>query len=134
MSQGINFEVVEMATSRIISAGFGQPEGVTAITEDPGHAVIEAPYPVRHDTHWFDGEFKELMPVEAVWDKMVLDADGVDTATLSGLPVPCQVMVDGVVYDVDDGSLELTVTSPGDFYVWLDHPAHINKGWRIHAD
>lgn len=132
---GINFAVVVMATGQIISTGFGPADGVSAVAQDPGHAVIEVSEAASYRTHWFDaGEVKDKTPLGAAWDKQAINADGMDTATLSGLPVPCTVLIDGEEFLVEDGSLEFVAMAPGDYFVSVDHPEHYAQWWVIDAD
>ena len=42
-------------------------------------------------------------------------ADGVETITLSALPVPCRVDVDGERYDVEDGIFEWGTRRAGEY-------------------
>jgi len=51
--------------------------------------------------------------MEAVADKAQITADGADTVTITGLPVPCVATIDGTDYSVDDGSLTFATTEPG---------------------
>lgn len=65
-------------------------------------------------------------------------ADGADTATISGLPVPCFVSVSGVLsFDpvtVLDGEVELTSDHPGDLVVNVRaEPGYLPLSLTIHA-
>lgn len=73
------------------------------------------------------------LPLVASWDKDTITAGGVDEAVLSGLPAPCDVYVDGVVYNVLDGSLELTALSSGIFHVIVDEVEFLREEWFINA-
>lgn len=130
------FAIVETATGRLRETGTcASDEELAAVVYDPGtEQLLETEELFSTFGHWFDGEsFQIRQHLTAAWDKQVIDADGVDTATLSGLPIPCQVSVDGVVYDVDDGGFEFAATSPGDFHVMVDEVQYITERWMIDA-
>jgi hypothetical protein len=58
--------------------------------------------------------------MSAAADKTTIAADGVEVATITGLPIPCNVTVAGLIsgqVTVLDGTLELTFDHPGDFQV-----------------
>ena len=37
--------------------------------------------------------------------------------TLSGLPIPCNISINGTAFDVKDGLLEMTTLLPGDYVI-----------------
>ncbi len=76
----------------------------------------------------------ERSPLNATWDKVAIDADGIDTATLSGLPVPCDVSLDGEVHTISDGTFELSVTSPGTYIVIVSEVEFLEQQWSITGD
>ncbi len=71
----------------------------------------------------------------ATWDTQTIDADGVDSATLSGLPEGVTVFVDGV--DVGtvgvDGLFVFTATTPGDYEIVIDEVIYLRDEWTIDA-
>ncbi|MFM2045237.1 MAG: hypothetical protein RLY86_3813 [Pseudomonadota bacterium] len=60
-------------------------------------------------------------PVLPDFDKTAILADGIDTATLSGLPDPCTVTVNGQDHSVTGGVLELDADHPGTYRVEIRH-------------
>lgn len=56
-------------------------------------------------------------PVLPGFDKTSILADGTDTATLSGLPDPCIVHVNGATHSITGGTLELDADYPGIYQV-----------------
>jgi len=50
-------------------------------------------------------------------DKTHIKADGEDMMTLSGLPIPCNISINGTAFDVKDGLLEMTTLLPGDYVI-----------------
>jgi hypothetical protein len=69
--------------------------------------------------------------LSASWDKQTIDADGVDEATLSGLPIPCTVTVDKDDIIVTDGSFEFSASSVGNYRVIVDEVAYLRQEWTI---
>lgn len=72
-----------------------------------------------------------------VWDTATLDraniaADGVDVATLSGLPDPCWLDVNGATMNVVGGVFEITAAVPGLTIVEMIG-RYITTPWLIHA-
>lgn len=69
----------------------------------------------------------------ATWNKTAIAADGNDFATLSGLPVPCVVHVDGVPVPVSDGLLEFGAVAPGQYRIKVDEAAYLPAEWVVDA-
>jgi len=55
-----------------------------------------------------------------VIDRTEIPADGEAAATITGLPEPCQVLVDGEPVTVEGGRLELTADMPAIYSIVLD--------------
>jgi len=70
----------------------------------------------------------------AVWDKTEITADGIDAATLSGVPRGTEVECDGVIYVIEDGDFSLVTSTPGAFTITARHPRFIWQEWVIHAN
>lgn len=67
------------------------------------------------------------------FDKTNITADDLDTATLSGLPTPCDVAIDGVTETITDGVLEIISPMPATYLVEIDIVTHKPKWWEIVA-
>lgn len=80
-----------------------------------------AMHPSFDITHWFDGAQFVPRPTLA-FDKLAIAADGVEIATLTGLPDPCTVLVDGVPQEVTGGVLEFSAATPGTYKVEAPDP------------
>ncbi|MFV3131961.1 hypothetical protein [Niveispirillum sp. KHB5.9] len=60
-------------------------------------------------------------PILPQFDKTSILADGTDIATLSGLPDPCTVLVNGEEHTITGGTLELDADYPGTWRVEIRH-------------
>lgn len=54
---------------------------------------------------------------ELEFDKIEITADGSDATTLTGLPDPCTVLIDGEPQEVTGGTLEFSADTPGEYEV-----------------
>lgn len=78
----------------------------------------EAPW---GDTHMVqDGELVERP--QLVFDKTEIIADGQDSATLTNLPDPCTVLVDGDAHEITGGRIEMVTTMPGVYVIEIEDP------------
>jgi len=104
------YAIYDPATGRIIRFG-GCPASMVAIQAGPGETVLEVPETtVFNDiTHYIVAGVVTPRP-SLTLDKTAIAANGLDTATLSGLPNPCTIFVDGTSQTVTDGVLELSAT------------------------
>ena len=91
-------------------------EGVTAQT-----VAIEGGVPI--DKADFAGDF----------DKEEIVADGADLATLTGLPDPCDIIVDGIRHQITGGLLEFSADTPGAYPIQLMDYRFFEKEWTIVA-
>ena len=66
-------------------------------------------------------------------DKEVVAADGVDVVTISGLPTPCVAEIGEQTVTVEDGVLELTFDTPGDYLVKLSAHPYVNGEVTVYA-
>jgi hypothetical protein len=53
-------------------------------------------------------------------DKTEILADGEDSALITGLPIPCEIQIDGVPQVIDDDELHLVATMPATYSVRFD--------------
>ena len=73
---------------------------------------------------------------QAACDRLQINADGEDVATIAGLPQSCVVSISGPVsatFDVDDGELQFTASIPGVYRISVE--AFPVRRWEetIHA-
>lgn len=66
-------------------------------------------------------------------DKITIVADSTDTATITGLPTPCTITVDGASYEVTDGVFEFTVDISGTYKIKAEAFPYLPKEWEITA-
>lgn len=78
-------------------------------------------------------QLKSKTDLGASWNKTTILADGTDEAVLSNLPIPCQVYLDYIPYEITDGSFEFSTTDAGFYTVEIDHPAYFKQVWEIEA-
>lgn len=51
------------------------------------------------------------------FDKLTINADGLDEANLEGLPDNCEVVIDGETYIIDEGTLTITSEMPAKYVI-----------------
>lgn len=108
-----------------------------------GTLYYQAPPPDTADLltvpGWYPGwqyriDTATLQPVERQPIQAVMSATSItlgQSATLSNLPVPCTVDVDGVMVPVADGILVLTPTTVGVYRIYIDEIAYLQKTWNL---
>ena len=97
---------------------------IEARPRPPDTAVLAAPAPADPSECYVDLTTVPPMvrprPVLPDFDRTAIAADGVDTATLSGLPADAIVCVDGVAQAVAGGTLEIVAAWPGAYVVEVE--------------
>lgn len=69
----------------------------------------------------------------ANFDKIEIDADGIDKATLSGLPIPCVILRDYTPFIIPSNPVEFTCDSIGEYKIIFQHPQYFDKEWKING-
>lgn len=69
--------------------------------------------------------------LNVTWDKTSIENDGIDTATLSGVPVGCKFLVNNQEVIVDDGTLEVAGDAVGTITVTVISPQYKSQTWSI---
>jgi hypothetical protein len=98
-----------------------------------GHALLEGDYSNDNYVDLDNMEVFNKTVLQQDFDKLSITADGIDFATLTGLPIPCTVNVDGNSYYVTDGTFEFTAISIGDYEINVNEIAYFRKDWIINA-
>lgn len=79
---------------------------------------------------WFD--FQLIIPVTS--DKTDIIANGIDKVTFSNIPIDTIVTIDDEdIAEVTDGSLELTIDTPGEYHVWFTNTNYLSVRIIINA-
>ena len=73
---------------------------------------------------------KHHYPRGVVRDRPAQDST-LNGMTLSGLPKPCTVLINGAAYDVDDGIAELSFNQPGTYHIVVRAWPYLDKEFDI---
>jgi len=116
------YTIYKTDTGRVVKIHIGVESGLANnVNADEGH--YEGEFDAA-STYFPDGEPVLRPDNPAQLDKTSIVADGVDVATLSGVPVGAVVTLSAVGVlervTVDDGVLEITAELPGDYTVSID--------------
>lgn len=71
--------------------------------------------------------------ISATVSKSTIVADGADIASISGLPQPCTVTLEGQIYRVEDGTLSLTTDIPGSFLLTVQAWPYLDAEFTVEA-
>jgi hypothetical protein len=120
----IRHAVYETATGRVrwFTTSLTAPDLSFDATLAP--MLIPDAIPDQPGTYWVEAGALTARPMLA-FDKLAIAADDMDVATLSGLPDPCIVNIDGVDHTVTGGVLEVTSAQKTAFAITItDADAH----------
>ena len=110
-----------------IDQGLQDPDAIFYDQEVTGH--------VSDLTHYVSGGgIVARAALTADFDTLTITADGVDEASLTGLPDPCTVYVDGVATAVTGGEFIFAAASWGTYVIEVDEVAYLPKRWEIIAE
>ena len=124
---------VHDANGKILRTGSAPPQYV-AMQARAGETAVVCDAGVSDARHYVcECEFVEQQPLIATWDTQVINGTE-EEATLSGLPIPCTVYVDGTPVEVLDGSFEFSAEVPGDYRIRVDETMFLTKDWIIDAN
>lgn len=110
----MNLYTIYNSEGRIIRSGNG-----VAVTKT-GEAVLSGVSGSPKTQRVVDGALVDRDINAASLDVTEIDADGVDTATISGIPNPSTVTVTGPIESeqtVTDGTLEVTTNTTGEYKI-----------------
>jgi len=71
--------------------------------------------------------------ITAVIDKTEIQANDSDTATISGLPIPCTATLDGVDTIITDGVILFKIDFPGTYQIIITSFPYIPKTFEVTA-
>ena len=126
----MQYSVIDIATGRILRFGECQQEMLGEQAGDVvGEKVIVGAYSdLTHYAPDLDAASPVVADVDAtprpelpaLVSRTTIQADGVDAAVITGLPVPCAFMIDGEAHETTDGTIEVTATVAGAYVVAID--------------
>ena len=96
---------------------------------DAGEQVLEGIHSSEYYLSPATGALEPRQPIPGGFDTLAITLG--ETATLSGLPVPCTVIVDGVKVPVDDGVLAVTPSTIGTYRVIVDEAEYLWTMWEV---
>lgn len=132
--QGVRFAAYD-ADGRIMNTG-SAPE---SDWEKQAPRVIKCGPNIKDTTHYVGGiesgapTVMQKRRLFVSWDKTQVLADGIEEATLTVLPTPCTVYVDGTATIVDDGSFEFAAADPGVYTIAIDEVQYLRAEWKVQA-
>jgi len=89
-----------------------------------------------YDTNKFyvvNGSSSERPLIQASLNTDQILANRIDTITLALLPIPCTVTVANTVYEVDDGELEISFDTPGEYIITVSSFPYLDKTFTVEA-
>lgn len=129
----MKFAVYENASGRILRVG-NCAAALLGNQAKAGETAVAVADDVKDNTHcWDGGAVAAKTAFGGSWDKTEITADGTDAATLSGLPDPVDLIIDGELVNVTGGQLVFKATTPGDYVIKLDVPALLPQKWVIES-
>ena len=81
----------------------------------------------------FDGAIKTRPTQQTTLSNTPAHANGIDAIVLQHLPIPCTVAVASTVYEVDDGTLEISFDTPGEYPITITSFPHLDKTFTVEA-
>lgn len=110
-------------------------ESIQSQASELGESAMEVDDIYDDTLFWVDnGTISPKTSLDVIWNKTVIQADDIDEAVLSGLPIPCTVLLDWEEVLVEDGSFEFSTLDPGFYSVIVDHPQYLREEWSIEAE
>lgn len=130
----MNFIVYEKLTGKILKTGFCPNSLLLNQVPDINiHGVFEG---VANDTIQYivSGEIIVNKPINpATITKLTMTANAIDTVTVSNLPNPSSVVLEGVNYTVTDGAFGFTVDTVGIYTIKVMSFPYLDKEFRVNA-
>lgn len=126
--------VCDKATGRVVKLLVGPTFEFFLLNRDEASQALTPAGDDPFGSYW-DGQALVARQAHTIAvDKTTITADGVDAATVSGLPVPCTVYVDGAAVAVADGTFIFKASAAGAYTLTVDEPAVLPWETTINAD
>lgn len=117
----MKFSYYESATGKVLATG-SAPDTEEVLPRGPGEGVIfKYANPQLHYVDVTSGERRDKHEITATLSGL----------TLSGLPIPATVTIEGVPYLVEDGTAELSFNLPGTYQVKCEALHHLPKTLEV---
>lgn len=91
---------------------------------------------VNSNDHYFNTALTtiSLRPeMPASISALTLEANGIDSVSILGLPIPCTINIDDNTYEVEDGEFEFTTDLPGIYKIKAESFPYLPKEWEVTA-
>jgi len=119
-------------TGVILRTGVCPEDSFLLQATEPNSYVIEG---TANDVlQWVDnGVVRDKEEVSAIISTLTLEANGIDSINILGLPIPCTIKIDDNVYEVEDGEFEFTTDLPGIYKIKAESFLYLPKKWEVTA-
>ncbi len=100
----------------------------------PNQSIVQAD--ADPQVHWIDistGQRMDRAPLGATLSSDTLVADGFSEVILSGLPVPFNISINDQAVLVDNGSLEFSTDTPGEYRILCQSAQYHAERFVIYA-
>jgi hypothetical protein len=104
--------VVYSPSGRVLQVYNGQFEQAPIAPQGCTIAAVEGDVGLSPFEHFDGAALAQSTVIDASLDKADITADGIEAATLSGLPDPCWLMIDGIELQVIGGSYQVKSAAP----------------------
>ncbi len=123
-------------TSRLIkfTYDFPYPEGLEDMLDERNLSWITSDFDGQIQNYYVDdtGTLVPLHVIEAVWNKLTIENDGVDAVTITGLPATCEILVDGQLVHTGP-SFTLTSLEEGVYDVNMRCPTYAPLNLKVNV-
>lgn len=130
-----NFTVYNKYTGKIIRTGSCTKFYIDTQAILPFEHVIAQSS--NYSTDYVDintGLILPLLGMNVVASEIPIASDGMDPFVLSGLPIPCTVVVDEQEFEIDDGEFSFSTPLPGIYQVTVKAFPYLEKTWEVVAE
>ena len=124
----------ELNSGRIIASESGPQIFVADKLLDNNTATLPDDAFLGLEFHYVNNDEVKIRPTQqTTLSSSSISANGIDAIVLQHLPFPCTVTVVNTVYEVDDGTLEITFDTPGEYPVTITAFPYLDKTFTVEA-